>query len=104
MARIPETEIERIKQHTDLAALVRARGVELSQHGTKDLAGKCPFHKDDQPSFIVSPEKGLYHCMGCGAAGNAIQFVQKFDGVSFRHAFELLIAGSAAFPRHTPCP
>jgi len=102
MPRIPEPEIERIKRHTDLAALIRARGVELRPHGSKDLAGKCPFHEDDQPSFIVSPEKGLYHCMGCGAAGNAIQFVQKFDGVSFRHAFELLDAGTAAFsPPHT---
>ena len=68
MPRILETEIERIKQQTDLAALVRARGVELHKHGSKDFSGKCPFHQDDQPSFIVSPEKGLYHCMGCGAA------------------------------------
>ena len=97
MSRIPEAEIERIKQQTDLTALVRARGVELHKHGSKDFAGKCPFHQDDQPSFIVSPEKGLYHCMGCGAAGNAIQFVQKFDGVSFRHAFELLNTGTVAF-------
>ena len=97
MARIPETEIDRIKRETDLAALVRSRGVELHKHGSKDFAGKCPFHPDDQPSFIVSPEKGLFHCMGCGVAGNAIQFVEKFDGVSFRHAFEILNAGPAAF-------
>ena len=97
MARIPEEEIERIKRETDLAALVRSRGVELHKHGSKDFAGKCPFHQDDQPSFIVSPEKGLFHCMGCGAAGNCIQFVEKFDGVSFRHAFEILDAGKAAF-------
>ncbi|MEI8198419.1 MAG: CHC2 zinc finger domain-containing protein, partial [Phycisphaerae bacterium] len=97
MSRIPEPELERLKQQTDLVALVRARGVDLHKHGSKDFAGKCPFHQDDQPSFIVSPEKGLYHCMGCGAAGNAIQFVEKFDGVSFRHAFELLNAGTAAF-------
>jgi len=81
MPRIPESEIERIKHETDLAALVRSRGIELKPHGSKDLAGKCPFHQDDQPSFIVTPDKGLFHCMGCGAAGNCIQFVQKFDGV-----------------------
>jgi DNA primase len=97
MPRIPDVEIDRIKRETDLAALVRSRGVELHKHGSKDFAGKCPFHQDDQPSFIVSPEKGLFHCMGCGAAGNAIQFVEKFDGVSFRHAFEILNAGPAAF-------
>ena len=97
MPRIPDAEIDRLKRETDLAALVRSRGVELHKHGSKDFAGKCPFHEDDQPSFIVSPEKGLFHCMGCGVAGNCIQFVEKFDGVSFRHAFEILNAGPAAF-------
>ncbi len=97
MPRIPESEIERIKKETDLAALVRSRGIELRKHGTGNLAGCCPFHDDSDPSFIVTPGKGLFHCLGCGAAGNAIQFVQKFDGVSFRHAFELLNDGPAAF-------
>ena len=98
MPRIPESEIERIKRGTDLAALVRSRGVELHKHGAKDFAGKCPFHAEETASFIVSPEKGLFHCMGCGAAGNAIQFVEKFDGVSFRHAFEILAEGRAFSP------
>ena len=102
MPRIPEAEIERLKRETDLAALVRSRGIELKAHGSKDLAGKCPFHEDHEPSFIVSPAKGLFHCLGCGVAGNAIQFVQKFDGVSFRHAFELLAAGKAAFSSPSP--
>ncbi len=93
MPRIPEPEIERIKRETDLAALVRSRGVELAKHGTKDLIGKCPFHDDRDPSFVVTPEKGLFHCLGCGTAGNVIQFVEKFDGVSFRHAFEILAEG-----------
>src|SRR5512141_595640 len=98
MARIPDEEIARIKRETDLAALVRSRGVELGKHGSKDWSGRCPFHEgDDRPSLIVSPDKGLFHCMGCGAAGNAIQFVERFDGVSFRHAFELLSDGRAAF-------
>ena len=97
MARIPDEQIQRLKQETDLVALVRSRGVELTKHGTKDFAGRCPFHEEQQASFIVSPGKGLFHCMGCGAAGNAIQFVEKFDGVSFRHAYELLAAGKPAF-------
>ena len=96
MARIPETEIARIKEQTDLAALVRSRGIELKKHGSRDLAGCCPFHEDADPSFIVTPSKGLFHCMGCGAAGNAIQFVERFDKISFRHAFELLAEGGTA--------
>ncbi len=96
MPRIPETEIARIKEQTDLAALVRSRGIELKKHGSRDLAGCCPFHGDKDPSFIVTPSKGLFHCMGCGAAGNAIQFVERFDKISFRHAYELLAEGGAS--------
>jgi DNA primase len=95
MARIPDSEIERIKQSTDLVALVRSRGVELKKHGGRDWIGRCPFHEEATASFVVSPGKGLWHCMGCGAAGNCIQFLEKFDGVSFRHAFELLSGGVA---------
>ena len=98
MPRIPESEIERIKKETDLAALVRSRGIELKQHGERNLIGRCPFHDDNDPSFVVTPAKGLFHCLGCGVAGNAIQFVERFDKISFRHAFELLAeGGSAAF-------
>jgi DNA primase len=102
MPRIPEPDIERVKHQTDLLALVRSRGVELKKHGSKDWIGRCPFHADKEtPNFIVSPDKGLFHCMVCGKAGNAIQFVQFHDGVSFRHAFEVLNQG-AAFTAQAP--
>lgn len=99
MTRIAEADIGRVKAGTDLVALVQSRGIALKKHGAKDWKGLCPFHGDkDTPNFIVSPAKGLFHCMACGKAGNAIQFVQAHDGVSFRHAFELLDkGGSAAF-------
>ncbi|HEY3854180.1 MAG TPA: DNA primase [Verrucomicrobiae bacterium] len=94
--RIPEADIERVKRDTDLAALAQSRGIELKKHG-RDLIGRCPFHNDQgTPNFIVSPGKGLWHCMACGKAGNAIQFVQQHDGLSFRHAFEVLAHGQAA--------
>ena len=96
MPMIPEDEIERIKRGTDLAAVIRARGVELKASG-HDLVGRCPFHDDHDPSLRVTPAKGLWRCMSaaCGATGNVIQFVQRFDGVSFRHAYELLKNGAA---------
>lgn len=94
MARIPDELITRIKQETDLAAVVRARGITLEKHGTGNLVGLCPFHDDkNTPNFIVTPGKGLFRCMSCGAAGNVIQFVEKFDGISFRHAVEVLAEG-----------
>src|SRR5450432_1780548 len=94
MPMIPDDDLERIKRETDLAAVIRARGVELKPSGG-DLVGRCPFHDDHDPSLRVTPGKGLWRCMSCGATGNVIQFVQRFDGVSFRHAFELLKNGVA---------
>ena len=95
MPMIPDGEIDRIKRETDLAAVIRSRGVELKPQG-HDLVGLCPFHEDHDPSLRVTPGKGLWRCMSCGATGNVIQFVQRFDGVSFRHAFELLKSGKLA--------
>jgi DNA primase len=95
MPRIPEEEIERIKTETNLVALIQSRGVALNQQGL-NWTGLCPFHDDKQtPNLIVTPGKGLFRCMAanCGKTGNAIQFVQWHDGVSFRHAFELLANG-----------
>ena len=45
------------------------------------------------PNFIVTPDKGLFHCMACGKAGNAIQFVQQHDGVSFSSRLRVVAAG-----------
>ena len=98
MPMIPEGEIEAIKRTVDLAALVRSRGVELRGGSGGNLIGRCPFHDDKLPSLVVTPAKGLFRCMSptCGATGNAIQFIMKKDGLSFRHAVELLRAPSAA--------
>ena len=63
MARIPDEEIERLKQEVSLQRLVEARGVELKRHGA-DLLGLCPFHDDHEPSLVVSPKKNLWHCLG----------------------------------------
>jgi DNA primase len=91
MARIPQEEIDRIKHEVRIEDLVRARGIELRKHGTSDLAGKCPFHQDDTPSLVITPEKGLWHCMGaCQTGGDVFAWVMKTEGVSFRHAYELL--------------
>ena len=99
MANIPEHDIEALKSKIDLPAIVRSRGIELKPHGKDEFIGCCPFHSNGgSADFIVCSSKGLFHCRGCGEAGNVIEFVEKFDGLSFRHAFELLgNGGSAAF-------
>lgn len=94
MARIPDAEIERLKNETSLPRLIEASGISLQKQG-KDLAGCCPFHKDDTASLIVTPAKNLWHCFGCGAGGGVIDWTMKKNGVSFRHAVELLREGVA---------
>ena len=92
MARIPETELVRLKSEVSVQRLAEASGVELKKGG-KDFLGRCPFHEDDTASLVVSPGKNLWHCFGCGAAGGPIDWVMKTRGVSFRHAVELLREG-----------
>jgi DNA primase catalytic core len=90
MARIPDAELDRLKQEVSLQRLVEARGIELKRHGA-DLLGLCPFHEDHEPSLVVSPKNNLWHCLGaCQAGGSVIDWVMKTQGVSFRHAVELL--------------
>ena len=55
--------------------------------------GKCPFHDDRTPSLVITPGKNLWHCLGaCHAGGTAIDWVMRAEGISFRHAVELLRA------------
>ncbi len=90
MARIPEEEIKRLKREVSIERLVEARGVKLKRHGA-DLVGLCPFHEDHSPSLVVSPEKNLWNCLGaCGKGGSVIDWVMRAEGISFRHAVELL--------------
>lgn len=72
--------------------LLESQGYAPVRQG-KDRAISCPFHEgDDTPSLIVTPEKNLFHCFGCGASGSVIDWVMRTKGVSFRHAVELLRA------------
>jgi DNA primase len=90
MARIPESEIERLKLSVSLERLVESSGVELKRHG-KDRIGRCPFHDDRTPSLVVSPKTNLWHCLGaCQAGGSVIDWVMRVEGVSFREAVERL--------------
>jgi DNA primase len=90
MARIPDEEIEQLKKEVSLERLAEARGVKLKRHGA-DLIGLCPFHEDHSPSLVISPKKNLWNCLGaCRRGGDVIAWVMRAEGISFRHAVELL--------------
>ncbi|MDP2345523.1 MAG: CHC2 zinc finger domain-containing protein [Deltaproteobacteria bacterium] len=91
MSRFPQADLDALKATIDVVAVVGAI-VDLEKRGD-DLVGRCPFHDDKTPSFFVTPHKGLWHCFGkCRKGGDVIAFVMQHQGVSFRHAVELLKA------------
>jgi DNA primase catalytic core len=90
MARIPVEVVERLKTEISVQRLAEVRGIAFKKHGG-DLIGRCPFHDDKTPSLVITPAKNLWHCLGaCQAGGTVIDWVMKSEGVSFRHAVELL--------------
>lgn len=96
VARIPDEVLGRLKAEVSVQRLVEGVGVELRRRG-KDLVGRCPFHDDGTPSLVVSQAKNLWHCLGaCAAGGGPVDWVMTAQGVSFRHAVELLLAESSA--------
>ena len=97
MPRIADHEIERLKAEVSLVRLVESSGIVLEKRGDERV-GRCPFHADDTPSLSVSVSKNLFRCFGCEAGGGPIDWVMKRDGVSFRHAVELLRQGVPAAP------
>lgn len=89
--RIPTATLERLRERIDLVRLVEESGVVLRRSG-KNYIGKCPFHRDDTPSFSVSPEKQLYHCFGCGASGTVFTFLARRENLDFEEAVRKLAA------------
>lgn len=85
---IPQPFVENLLDRIDLAELIGSR-ITLKKAGANYKAC-CPFHDEKTPSFNVRPDKGFYHCFGCGAHGDAISFVREFDGLGFTEAVEEL--------------
>lgn len=87
---IPKDFIQDLVARADIHSVVDAR-VRLKKAG-RNYQACCPFHSEKSPSFTVAPDKQFYHCFGCGAHGNAIDFVMEYDGLSFPDAIEVLAA------------
>jgi DNA primase len=85
----PET-LELIRSRLDIVELV-GECVQLTRAG-RNMKGRCPFHQERTPSFIVSPERQTFHCFGCGEGGDAFTFVMKTENLSFVESIEKLAA------------
>ncbi len=84
MPLFPDHIIQEVAEKNDIYELV-SQYVPLKRAGSS-YQGLCPFHNEKTPSFSVSPQKGIFHCFGCGEGGNSIGFLMKIENISFYEA------------------
>lgn len=82
------SDVETIKDKLDVVDVIGSY-IKLEKAG-KNFRARCPFHNERTPSFNVSPDRGTYHCFGCGVGGDIFSFVEQFEGVDFRGALQIL--------------
>ena len=80
--------VAEIKERLNIQDII-APYVKLRKAG-RSMVGLCPFHKEKTPSFHVSPERGSWHCFGCGLGGDGFSFIEKIEGVDFKGALKML--------------
>lgn len=83
---IPDQIINQILDKADIAEIISGY-IPLKRAG-RNFRANCPFHHEKTPSFMVSPDKQIFHCFGCGAGGNVIGFVMKYERLEFPEAVE----------------
>ncbi|MBL4667385.1 MAG: hypothetical protein JKY04_08410, partial [Sneathiella sp.] len=80
--------LDEIRNRVSLPELI-GRRTKLVKKG-REYSGLCPFQSEKSPSFTVNEEKGFYHCFGCGAHGDQVEFIIQTEGLSFRDTVERL--------------
>jgi DNA primase len=88
MGKIPQEIIDRILDRIDIVEVISGY-LQVKKTG-RNFKACCPFHNEKTPSFVVSPDKQIYHCFGCHAGGNAINFVMKYESLEFPEALRML--------------
>ncbi len=88
MGRFGDDKIEEVRSRADIVEIVGAH-VRLRRAG-RNFVGLCPFHNEKTPSFSVNPERGFFHCFGCGAGGSVFNFIMRVEGLTFPEAVRSL--------------
>lgn len=103
MASLDQHTLAEIKDRINLADLISEYGIDIKRIGSS-VKACCPFHNEKTPSFHINPEKGFYKCFGCGEHGDAITFMQKYEGIPFIEAVRKLAerAGITLEERYDP--
>lgn len=86
--QVTDSVLEELNSRINIVDLI-SQHVDLKKAG-RNFMGLCPFHSEKSPSFSISEEKGLFHCFGCKASGNAITFIMKYNNFDFIQAVQYL--------------
>ena len=91
MARIKDSSVRDVIAAADMVEVVSGR-TQLRRASGSRYTGRCPFHEDHEPSLAVYPASKRFHCFGCGAHGDVIDFVRRIEHLSFVQALDALEA------------
>jgi DNA primase len=88
MALIPEEIVSQVIDRSDIVEIIS--GYTPLKKAGRNFKANCPFHHEKTPSFVVNPDKQIYHCFGCGVGGNVVGFVMKQERLEFPEAIRFL--------------
>ncbi|HJV36950.1 DNA primase, partial [Geomonas sp.] len=88
MSMIPDEKVREVRERAPILEVI-SDYMSLRKSGA-NYQGLCPFHGEKTPSFNVNPARGIFHCFGCGAGGNAFDFIMRMEGLAFPQAVKFL--------------
>ncbi len=81
-------QASQVREKIDIVALI-SEYIPLKKMG-RNFNSNCPFHNENSPSFVVSPERQIWHCFGCGKGGDAFSFLMEYENLEFIEALRIL--------------
>lgn len=87
--KIPKELFDEVVKRNDIVEVI-SEYMQLTKAG-RNYKGLCPFHGENTPSFVVSPDKGIYKCFGCGEGGNVVSFVSQLEGLTYPQTIMKLV-------------